>query len=310
MQIHKHARTCYKKGGTCRFNFPKYPSEETIVAQPLERNEFTLNAVKCALNELKEDEYNSISLDEIIKKAGILKSDYNAALCVSTRGTVIVLKRTIREIFVNKYNAEWLNVWNADRDTQVCLDYFGVMTYITDNYPKDESGTMPFLINALKECTGKQHSEMLRVIANTFLTQRLKGKSEVLYGIDLQCCKDSNIKTVWVDCNIPCNRRKFLRKIADDSDSHSDKPQCDNESSENEGNVHEQYNNSGIICIPRKKGQYVQNSSSIHEKYALRPISLSKLCLAQFSTSYDTCPVTAKCAKKFKKAITSNGVCK
>lgn len=210
------------------------------------------------------------------------------------------MKRNIREIFVNNYNAEWLNVWNANMDIQVCLDYFGVITYITDYYTKDESGTMPFLINALKECAGKQHSEMLRVIANTFLTHRLKGECEALYCIDPNLhLTDSNMKTVWVDCNIPCNRRKFLRKIADDSDS--DEPRCDNANSENEENVHEQDNNSGIIRIPGKKGQYVQNSSSIHEKYALRPTSLSKLCLAQFSTSYDTCPVTAKCVKIFKK---------
>ena len=141
---------------------------------------------------------------------------------------------------------------------------------------------------------------MLRVIANTVLTHRLKGECEALYRIDPNLhLTDSNINTVWVDCNIPCNRRKFLRKIADDSDS--DDPRCDNANSENEENVHEQDNNSGIIRIPGKKGQYVQNSSSIHEKYALRPTSLSKLCLAQFSTSYDTCPVTAKCVKIFKK---------
>ena len=207
-------------------------------------------------------------MDEILKKAGILKSDYYAALRVSTRGTVIVLKRNIREIFVNNYNAEWLNAWNANMDIQVCLDYFGVITYITDYYTKDESGTMPFLINALKECAGKQHSEMLRVIANTFLTHRLKDECEALYCIDPNLhLTDSNIKTVWVDCNIPCNRRKFLRKIADDSDS--DEPRCANASSENEENVHEQDNNSGVIRIPGKKGQYVQNSSSIHEKYAL-----------------------------------------
>ena len=152
VQIHKHTRTCYKKGGTCRFNFPKYPSEETIVAQPLEREQFssdteydaakehhqnTLNTVKCTLNELKEEQYNSISLDEILKKAGILKSDYYTALRVSTRGTVIVLKRNISEIFVNNYNAEWLNAWNANMDIQVYLDYFGVITYITDYYTKD-----------------------------------------------------------------------------------------------------------------------------------------------------------------------------
>ena len=72
--------------------------------------------------------------------------------------------------FVNNYTPEWLNAWDTNMDIQVCLDYYGIITYITDSYTKDESGTMPFLIDVLKECTEKQSSEKMRVIENTFLT--------------------------------------------------------------------------------------------------------------------------------------------
>jgi hypothetical protein len=42
VQIHKHThtQTCRKKGNNCRFGFPRYPSEQTIVARPLERDIF------------------------------------------------------------------------------------------------------------------------------------------------------------------------------------------------------------------------------------------------------------------------------
>ncbi len=40
VQIHHHTKTCRKYGSKCRFNFPKFPSEETIIAQPLCEDDF------------------------------------------------------------------------------------------------------------------------------------------------------------------------------------------------------------------------------------------------------------------------------
>ena len=40
VQIHNHSKTCRKYGSKCRFGFPKFPSEYTIVAQPLLADDF------------------------------------------------------------------------------------------------------------------------------------------------------------------------------------------------------------------------------------------------------------------------------
>ena len=184
--------------------------------------------MKDSLEEFKEDEYITVSVDEILERKNISKSDYYAALCVNARGTVIIKKKALNEIFVNNYNPEWLNALDANMDMQVCLDYYGIITYITNYYTKDESGTMPFLIDALKECTEKQSCEKMRVIANTFLTHRLKGECEALYCIDPNLhLTDSNIKTVWVDSNFSSNRRKFLKKVGDNDKNDDDLQSCD-----------------------------------------------------------------------------------
>ena len=35
-------------------------------------------------------------------------------------------------------------------DIQLCLDFFAVITYISDYYSKDDSGTMQYIKDALK----------------------------------------------------------------------------------------------------------------------------------------------------------------
>jgi hypothetical protein len=75
-----------------------------------------------------------------------------------------------------------------------------------------------------------------------------------------------------------------LRKVGDKNDED---PQSCDENCECEENQSQAPDTTGkTIRIPGKKGKYVQNSSSIHKKYAAQPISLSKISLAQFSTLY------------------------
>lgn len=50
------------------------------------------------------DGHCDLSLDELLVKAGVEPNDYMAALEVSDRGSVIVLKREPNECFINNYN--------------------------------------------------------------------------------------------------------------------------------------------------------------------------------------------------------------
>ena len=139
------------------FGFPRFPSEETIIAQPLHKEDFdnekaykekidqlqkVLSKVKDVLNEL-DDLFHSKeenaekqrakykSLDDILKKAKVTKEDYYEALRTSKTGKIIILKRTVNELWVNNYNPEWIQAWNGNMDIQLCLDFYAIVTYIT-----------------------------------------------------------------------------------------------------------------------------------------------------------------------------------
>ena len=167
-QIHHHTKTCRKSGGNCcRFNFPKYPMWETVIAggpsgeTQEERDEKSclnskiLRLVKEVLNdeekmktilekydlpEENKSDYEKNRKERIVSvltEADVTEEDYKIAIKESSnKGTTVVLARDIKETMVNNYNAEWIRAWNANLDIQVCLDFFSVITYITEYFTK------------------------------------------------------------------------------------------------------------------------------------------------------------------------------
>ena len=100
-----------------------------------------------------EDEYNSNRakrIDMMLEKAGsITYDDYVMAIKTSRKhGSTVLLKRDIDEIYVNNYNPEWAEAWNANHDLQPALDYFAVITYITDYWAKPDEGITQHLREA------------------------------------------------------------------------------------------------------------------------------------------------------------------
>ena len=176
VNVHHHSKTCRKYDSSCRFNYPKFPTPKTIVAKPLKKedrqnimtkyNEI-LQKVSCILEDKEiiekimldyskktetKTEYPKL-IEERVRKicaiAGVQYEEYIAAISTSNHGYKVVLRRDIDELFVNSYNAEWIRAWNGNIDIQICLDFFAVITYITDYYSKDDSGTLQLITEAL-----------------------------------------------------------------------------------------------------------------------------------------------------------------
>ena len=250
VQIHNHSKTCRKYGSTCRFGFPRFPSERTIVAQPLVVDDFpsksdldkhqkmlqtVLQKVRKVLDDMdarkKKDKLfaqhliNHIKIDDILIHAEIAdtlkvsRQLYYEALGVSKKGKIIILKRTVQEMWVNNYNPEWLLAWDGNMDIQLCLDFFAICTYITDYYTKDETGTLSHLIKAVKECHGKGQKETMRALANEFSSHRQVGESEAYYKLFPEMhLTESSVKTVFVAGGFPEKRNVFLRKVNENKD--------------------------------------------------------------------------------------------
>ena len=65
-----------------------------------------------------------------------LLMEYHRILQYSNKGFSLVLKRDINEVWVNNYNAEWIEMWNSNLDISPVFDYYAVVTYISDYFMK------------------------------------------------------------------------------------------------------------------------------------------------------------------------------
>ena len=201
---HHHTKTCRKRGNSCRFNYPKPPSPYTIVAQPLNEKDpskkskilqHAAKTIKKVMDALEDDtmvneiieKYKSSSiadqLREVCRIAGVKYTDYINALGISNRGYSVVFERSLSEMFINPFNETWIRSWNANLDLQPVLDYFAVVTYVTDYYAKDDSGTMEILKNTLKDKDITDVQEKMKVSANVYLTHRQIGEAEAVFRL-------------------------------------------------------------------------------------------------------------------------------
>ena len=71
-------------------------------------------------------------IKDICKHAGVKFDDYLTALGHSSSGYKVILTRDIDETMINPYNTEMIRAWNGNMDLQPVLDFFAVVTYVTD----------------------------------------------------------------------------------------------------------------------------------------------------------------------------------
>ena len=109
------------------------------------RDEVNDLLMKLSLKSCEDDKkVNKVMKDRLLHLLGIACAgskeenlkNYEEALSIGQKGYGIHYKRGTDEIFVNNYNEEWMLNWNANLDFQLCLDYYSVITYITDYYAK------------------------------------------------------------------------------------------------------------------------------------------------------------------------------
>ena len=296
VQKHTHSLSCKKYGQQCRFGFPRFPSERTIIAQPLREEDFsskktyddetkqmktTLDKVKQVMVAMTPEEQETWTITDILGKADVIQEKYYKALHVSARGAVVVLKRSPKEMYINNYNPEWIKAWDGNLDLSVCLDFYAVVTYITDYYTKSETGMMTKMKDAAKQCAGNDRKEQMKFLVHTFMTSRQMGESEAYYRLFPHLhLSESNLKTIFVSTGFPWNRSKFSVRVQEQGKEKV------LEKNEDSGDEEEPRHIRGTFQIPGKEGSF-KEATSIHEKYANRPPVLEHMCLAQFAISYD-----------------------
>ena len=102
-------------------------------------------------------------IKEICQIADVKFDDYIEALGNSNSSYKVILARDIDELMINPYNIEMLRAWNGNMDLQPVLDFFAVVTYISDYYAKDDTGLMDILKGVLNDENASDVKERIKV---------------------------------------------------------------------------------------------------------------------------------------------------
>ena len=116
-----------------------------------------LNKAKALLD--TDDLDDDMSFATFLEEIGTTEELYLEYLGITSKGRVLVLKRSIKERFINSYNTEMLACWDANMDIQLALEPFAIITYIVSYVLKDERGMTKFLKETLKSTVSKNIKE-------------------------------------------------------------------------------------------------------------------------------------------------------
>ena len=245
---HHHTKTCKKHTPNCRFRYPKFPIWKTILVRPYpyaefaeekEKNlEYYLHILKKVKELLEDDELiakimmkydkKSESKEEykinrekrilyLLSVAKVDRDIYCKALKYSRAGYSYHQKRDLDEININSYNPEWLRAWDGNIDIQPCFDHFGVITYCTEYFVKDKTGTVEVLKQVIENNPDDDTKEKMKKIASTFLSHRQIGEAEAFFKLlpDL-LLKNSNVRCQWLFLGTKEDRFIRMKKAEED----------------------------------------------------------------------------------------------
>merc|ERR1711954_632096 len=204
---------------------------------------------------------------KVLELADVEPDEYVKALKESSRqGINVILARDIDELYVNNYVPEYIEAWNGNIDWSPVFDFFAVVTYVTEYFTKDESGTSSFLSEAAKQIKNLPVKDQKRCIKNVFLTHRQMGLSEAFMKIypDIRL-KDSNISSVFVPLGKKEDISRYLMRADPDQDH---------------GNIE-------LFEISDREGLYYEKPNWL-DKYLRRDRSeWDELCFPQYVKMFD-----------------------
>ena len=174
LQQHTHSATCRRRG-TCRFNFPKPPTDRTIITdEPTDNIETQLSYAKQTIAKVYEvlnntNDLENITLEEVLQKADVSKNDYIHTLSISNSGRTILLKRKPAEQRVNPYCPAVLRAWEANMDIQYIVNAYACVMYIASYVLKAEKGMSDLLRSAAKESDRDSMRAQLKKVGSVSL---------------------------------------------------------------------------------------------------------------------------------------------
>jgi len=235
-QLHKHSQTCKKKAGIlCRFGYPKPPLDETQILVPIAEGEISdellykskqlFEKIQGKLNEWGRGFKEVIPYKEFLLLMGTTHEEYILSIRTSIKRAAVFLKRSTNAAFINPYNRNLLEAWEANMDIQFVLDTYACAKYCVSYIAKAEGGVSKALQAAAKDAKKGNPTvkEKLKKFANILINGSEISAQEAaafILGIPNTICSRSE---VFINTAPPAERIRMLKSkedlesLADDS---------------------------------------------------------------------------------------------
>ncbi|KAJ8029051.1 ATP-dependent DNA helicase PIF1 [Holothuria leucospilota] len=200
-----HSKSCKKNHKTCRFNFPKPPSQQTFIATPVEHFDSIDQDKKRAKEMIAKIwdvlQHNDIStMEEFFSLTNTTQKHLEQVLSKLSAKETIFLRRNPNECWVNNYNPDLLRTWNANMDIQYVLNPYSCIMYIVSYISKAEREMGTLLKLAQQEARDGNVDAMseLRQLGTVYLNHREVSLMEAVYRVTGMHLKKTSRKVVYI----------------------------------------------------------------------------------------------------------------
>ena len=258
MHSKNHTKSCRKTGKTCRFAFPKPPSDRTFIARVLnsygdenedetdDENDHNISAhdqydeqgeadakneaqevikkVHDALNNADTEITENTTATEIFDSVNVTQEDMEEALETVASRSNVYLKRKPTDVLVNNYNPHLIRAWNGNMDIQFVLDAYSCVKYILSYISKAERQVGDLLKNAQNEARQEDSDALteLRKVGNVYLHSRELSVMESIYRVCSMHLKDCTRDVVFVQTDPDGQRISLPLSVLKNKDSTED----------------------------------------------------------------------------------------
>lgn len=234
-----------------------YPLDLDFSKEDIIQKKALWGKISKELDSIPEEE---VGIDSLLQRLGISEDEYITAIRASISNPTVFLKRSVKEVRINSYNANVLRAWRANLDVQFILDVYACATYVASYITKSQRGMSELLRKATEEARqGNQTiKQQIKAVGNKFLNAVEISAQEAVY-ICLQLpMKKSSRQVVFLNTSPPEERVTLLKptSVLDNMKDDDEDVEC----------------------------------SNIFTRYKDRPSSMGNVILAEFAAYYDTQP--------------------
>lgn len=217
-QTHKHTFTCYKKNNKkCRFGAPFWPMLKTRILIPMPKEDGRKDTLKTKFvslhKNLEENDYKSI--DDFFSQNKVKDEDhYLNIIRAGISRPRVMLKRDVKQIWMNSFNPWIAPFLNSNMDIQFILEEFSCAVYVVEYVNKTNrgiSGLQRELIKLREEHPDKDYTELLKDVSIKMLNSVEMSSQEAAWYLLRLGMSETSRDVIYIPTTWPHERQKVLK---------------------------------------------------------------------------------------------------